>query len=205
MLAGLLLLGGCAELKTPRPPEPPVDLAGRISAAPLPLILDAAARDFDQAGAGLAGRPAATALAAARLEWIAGEFRSGRRLAPLPDSFRFGTQGAVAEARSILGIRPDAPPDAVVAALVTASRALARGDQAAVSTALAAPIFLNEGRPVLSRLRQPGAFPNAALATVAVRDEVSRLVAEGRTSGLQVFDTPEIGLSSTGLGPGTGF
>jgi hypothetical protein len=182
-----------------------VELVGRISAAPLPLILDAAARDFDQAGAGLAGRPAATALAAARLEWIGGEVRPGRRLAPLPDSFRFGTQAAVTEARDILGIAPDTTPEAAVAALLGAARALAREDQAAVEVALAAPVFLGQGRPVLSRLREPGAFPNAALATTALRDEVARLVASGQASRLPIFDSPEIGFSTTGLGPATGY
>jgi hypothetical protein len=205
LLAGLLLLGACAELTTPRPPEPPVELAGRISAAPLPLILDAAVRDFDQAGAGLAGRPSATALAVARLEWIGGEFRPGRRLAGLPDSFRFGSQAAVTEARGILGIAPDATPEAAVAALLAASRALARGDQAAIATALAAPVFQGEGRPMLSRLREPGAFPNALLALVAIREEIGRLVASGQASRLPIFDTPEIGVSTTGLGPATGF
>jgi len=205
LLAGLLLLGGCAELTTPRPPEPPVELAGRISAAPVPLILAAAAADFDQAGAGLAGRPAATALAVARLEWIGGEFRLGRRLAPLPDSFRFGTQAAVAEARDILGIAPSATPEAAVAALLAASRALARDDQAAIAAALASPVFLGEGRPVLSRLRAPGAFPNAGLATTALRDEVARLVASGQASLLPIFDSPEVVFSTTGLGPATGY
>ena len=205
LLAGLLLGAGCAELTTPRPPEPPIALAGRISAAPLPLILDAAVRDFDQAGASLAGRPAATALAVARLEWIGGEFRPGRRLAGMTDSFRFGSQAAVAEARGILGIRPEATPEEAVAGLLAASAALARGDQAAIRAALSAPIFLGEGRPVLSRLSEPGAFPNTALALGAIREEIGRLLAAGQASRLPIFDVPEIGVSTTGLGPATGY
>lgn len=205
VLATVLLLGGCAELTTPRAPEPPIELVGRIAAAPLPLILDAAAADFEQAGARLAGRPAATALAVARLEWIGIEFRPGGRLAPMPASFRFGSQGAVAEARDILGISPNATPEAAVAGLLAASRALARGDQAAIGAALAAPIFIGQGRPVLSRLREPGAFPSAALSTIATRDEVARLLASGQASRLPIFDSPEIGFSTTGLGPATGY
>ena len=205
MLAALLLLGGCAELTRPRPPEPPMELVGRVAAAPLPLILDAAARDFDPSGARFAGRPDVTALAVARLEWIGGEFRPGRRLAPLPDSFRFASQASVAEARDVLGISPDASPEAAVAALLAASRALAAGNQAAIAAALSTPIFSGQGRPVLSRLSQPGPFPNAALSTVAIRDEVARLVATGQASRLPIFDVPQMGFSTTGLGPATGY
>lgn len=204
-LAGLFLLGACADLTTPAPPEPPLDLAGRVTANPLPAILEAAAADFDRAGAGLTERPAATALAIARLEWIGGEFRPGRRLARLPNSFMFGTQRAVAEGRQALGIAPDAAPDAVVAALLGVSRALSRNDQAAAQSAMAAPIFVGQGRPMISRLREPGAFPDAALATVAVRDEVGRLVAEGQFGQRVMFDTQSVGVSTTGLGPGTGY
>ena len=182
-----------------------MELVGRVSANPLPSILDAAVFDFDRAGAGLVNRPSATALALARLEWIGGEFRPGRRLSILPNSFMFGTQRAVAEGREALGIAPDTTPEAAVAALLAASRALARGDQRSAQGALAAPVFIGQGRPVLSRLNEPGAFPNAALASVAVRDEVARLVAEGQFDRRVMFDTQSIGLSTTGLGPATGY
>lgn len=204
-LAPVLLLGACAELTTPAPPEPPLDLAGRVTANPLPAILDAAVEDFDRAGAALTGRPAATALAVARLEWIGGEFRPGRRLSRLPNSFMFGTQRAVAEGREALGIAPDAAPDAVMAALIAVSRALARNDQAAAQAALAGPVFVGQGRTMISRLREPGAFPDAALASVAVRDEVGRQIAEGQFDRRVMFDTQSVGVSTTGLGPGTGY
>lgn len=211
----LLGLGACAELTTPRPPEPPLELVGRVAANPLPPILDAAVMDFDRGGAGLVGHPAATALAVARLEWIGGEFRPGWRLSVLPDSFRFGAQRAVAEGREALGIALEATPEAAVAALLAAHRALARGDQRAVQAALAAPIFTGQSgpmlgrpmlsRPMLSRLNEPGAFPDAALATVAVRDEVARQMADGQFDRRVMFDTQPIGLSTTGLGPATGY
>jgi len=205
VLLAALLLGACAEMTTPAPPEPPLDLSGRVTANPLQAILDAVVADFDRGGAGLLERPAATALAAARLEWIGGEFRSGRRLARLPDSYSFGTQRAVAEGRQALGIAPDATPEAAIAALLGVSRALSRQDQAAIQAALAAPAFAGGGRPVISRLREPGAFPDAALVTVALRDEVARQVAEGQFGRRAVSETQEIGLSTTGLGPGTGY
>ncbi|UPY38589.1 hypothetical protein [Sediminicoccus sp. KRV36] len=200
-----LLAVGCAELTTPPRAEPPVELAGRIAAQPLPLILNAAVLDFDGAGAALNGRPAATALAVARLEWMGAEFRPGGRLAQLPNSFMFGTQRAVAEGRNALGIAPDARPEAALAALLTAYRALRRGDEVAAQAALSGPVFTGQGRPVLSRLREPGAFPDAALATVAVRDEAALLVVEGRPDNRIGFDVPAFGASSMSLGFETGY
>lgn len=199
------MLAGCTELTTPRPPEPPLDLAGRITANPLMAILDAAAADFDRNGAGLLNRPAATALAVARLEWIGGEFRLGRRLARLPDSYMFAMRRAVAEGREALGILPDATPEAAMGGLVIASRAITRGDPAAIQVALASPIFLAGPRPVISRLREPGAFPDAGLVTAALREEVGRQVAEGQVDHRMMIDGQIFGNSTTGLGPATGY
>ena len=204
LLAGVLLLSGCAELTRPPPPEPPVELVGRISASPLPDLMDQAAANFDGAGAGLQGRPAATALAVARLEWISAEFSPGRRLARLPDSFRFGMERAVAEGRSVIGIKPDATHQDAVGALLGAARAISAGEAAGMRAAFANPVFLTEGRPLESRLRQPGAFPDAALATAALREEYMRLMAEGRADRRLVFDDQTFGLSTTGLGSASG-
>ncbi len=200
------LLGACTELTTPRPPEPPFDLAGRITPNPAMAILDAAAADFEQGGARLLNRPAATALAVARLEWIGGEFRPGRRLARLPDSYMFATRRAVAEGREALGILPDATPDAAMGGLLVASRALTRGDPAAIQVALASPIFVLPGaRPVISRLTEPGAFPDASLTVTALRDEVARQVAEVQVDHRMMVEGQIFGNSTTGLGPGTGY
>lgn len=201
------LLGACTELTTPRPPEPPLDLtAGRVTANPTMVILDAAAADFAEGGARLLNRPAATALAVARLEWIGGEFRLGRRLARLPDSYMFATRRAVAEGREALGILPDATPEAVVSALIIASRAITRGDPAAIQVALASPIFVLPGaRPVIGRLTEPGAFPDAALAITALRDEVARQVAQLEVDHRMMVEGQIFGNSTTGLGPGTGY
>ncbi len=200
------LLGACTELTTPRPPEPPLDLVGRVTANPTMAILDAAAADFAEGGARLLNRPAATALAVARLEWIGGEFRPGRRLARLPDSYMFATRRAVAEGREALGILPETTPEAAVAALVIASRALTRGDPAAVQVALASPIFVLPGaRPVVSRLTEPGAFPDASLAITALHDEVARQVALLEVDHRMMVEGQIFGNSTTGLGPGTGY
>lgn len=200
------LLGACTELTTPRPPEPPLDLAGRVTANPTMAILDAAAADFADGGARLLNRPAATALAVARLEWIGGEFRLGRRLAQLPDSYMFATRRAVAEGREALGILPETTPEAAVSALILAARALARGDQPAIQVALASPIFVLPGaRPVLSRLTEPGAWPDATLAITALRDEMARRVAQLDVDHRMMVEGQIFGNSTTGLGPETGY
>lgn len=198
-----LLLGACAELTRPALPEPPTELAGGLVAQPLPAILDAAARDFDRAGAGLDGRPRATALALARLEWMGGEARPGRRLSSLPESFIFALNGAVEEGRRSVGVAPGAAPEATIPALLTASRALGRNDEAAAAVALAPPTFTPTGRPVMSRLREPGAFPNAALAVIAIRDEMVRRDAENRADRRLAFDNPGAGVTTFGLGGNT--
>lgn len=201
--AALLAAAGCAELQRPALPEPPIDLSGRLTAAPVPAVLDAAVADFAGAGQGLEGRPAATALAVARVEWLSGEFRPGRRLARLPASFMFGMQRAVAEGRNALSIAQDATPEQAVAALVAASRALTLGNQPAIDAALAAPAFARTDRPVLDRLREPGAFPDSILAVTALRDEVARLMTDRQASGGIVFDNPENGLMTYGFGGNT--
>ncbi len=204
MVAGLLLVSACAELTRPPPPEPPLGLVGRVSAAPVVDMMDLAAADFEGSGAGLQGRPAATALAVARLEWISAEFSTGRRLSQLPDSFRFGMERAVAEGRSVIGIKADATHQDSVGALLGVARAISQGEPARTRAALANPVFLTEGRPLESRLRQPGAFPDAALATAALREEYTRLLAEGRADRRVVSDDRTFGLSTTGLDSGLG-
>jgi len=201
---GLLLLSACAELTRPPPPEPPVELIGRISASPVADLMDLAAADFEGAGGGLQGQPAATALAVARLEWISAEFSPGRRLSGLPASFRFGMERAVAEGRNVIGIKPDATHQDAVAALLGVARATSAGGAAGMQAAFANAVFRTEGRPLESRLRQPGAFPDAALATAALREEYLRLVAEGRSDRRVVADDQSLGLSTTGLGSALG-
>lgn len=198
-LLAILLLAGCAEITRAPPPEPPSALAGALLADPLPAILDNAARDFAGGGAGLEGRPQATALALARVEWIGGETRPGFRLAALPESFTFALQRSVEEGRASLGIAAEATPEASVAALVAAAQALARQDEAAALRALVPPTITATGRPVMSRLRDPGAFPNAALTLPAVRDEVARQRAVERADGSLMVNNPGTGIGTLGI------
>lgn len=174
LLVVVAVLAGCAEARRPAVPEPPSELsAGRV-VAPLGAILDLAIRDSAAPEAARDDQPAAAALAAARLEWLSGETRAGYRLANLPASHRFSLQRAVKESRAALAITPDATPEQVVQALVTAARALNRGDAAAVQAAMRATVFLSARPDALARLRQPGPRPGAALALPVLREELER-------------------------------
>lgn len=204
ILAGLLALSACAELTRPPPAEPPVELAGGLVAQPLLAILDRAAADFDRAGIALQGRPAETALAVARLEWLGNETRPGGRLSTLPDSYIFGLQRAVREGRQALAIAPDATPETTVPALLAASHALARQDAPAARAALSGPDFRSTDRPTLSRLSEPGPFPDAALVLPPLRDEVSRLRADGRTSRRVASEFIDPAITTPSLTGGSG-
>lgn len=204
LLAGLLTLSACAELTRPPPPEPPTELAGGLVAQPLAAILDRAVADFDRGGGGLEGHPAETALAVARLEWLGREAQPGGRLSALPDSYLFGLRRAVQEGRLALAIAPDATPATTVPALLAASRALARQNEAAARAALTGPDFRDTDRPVLSRLREPGPFPDAALALPAIRDEFARQMADGRTNRRVASEFIDAAITTPGLGGGTG-
>ncbi|MBY0335136.1 MAG: hypothetical protein K2X11_00895 [Acetobacteraceae bacterium] len=195
----LLALAACAATP-PTLSEPPVELTGGNLLAPLAVIADAAARDWDRAGTTLEGQPQATALAAARLEWLAGEGRPGGRLAAYPASFRFGLDRARDEVRANLAIAPDATPEQTVAALLAARRALAANDAAAVQASLSPPAFRDVQPSPLRRLSEPGVSPSAQIATAALREEVARVAAE---RGGPLFDAPGRGLTTFGMGGST--
>ncbi len=96
----VLLLAGCAEVARPPPAPPPVDLVG---GAPNPAraAIAAAASAFADRGAGLAGRPAAAAQAAAQLEYATEAFnilaaasqRSNRKLRDIAQAMVDGITG----------------------------------------------------------------------------------------------------------------
>ncbi|WP_159995722.1 hypothetical protein [Roseomonas sp. 18066] len=173
LLAGALLLPGCAELRTPRPrielplelvqgPEDPVRNSARLAAAA-----------FDNQGAGLDGRPAETARAAARLEYLAQVLTTDPRFAALPPGLSMSLRGAVREVRQAIGISATALPEQVIPALTTAGRVIeARGDTAA---ALPAAVFQAGPALTLQRLGQPGPLPEAAIATGRTQEAIAAL------------------------------
>jgi hypothetical protein len=197
-----LILPACAEMTRPPPPEPPMELAGETAAQPLLTILNRAVADFDRGGRRLQGRPAETALAIARLEWLGGEARPNGHLSTLPDSFLFGLQHAVREGRLALAIAPEANPETTVPALLAARRALMRSNGEAAGAALSGPDFPDTDRPTVRRLLEPGPFPDTALALPALRDEVARLEANGWANQRVAAETLDASFTTSGLNGG---
>ncbi|MFL1461905.1 hypothetical protein ACI6QG_06860 [Roseococcus sp. DSY-14] len=165
-----LALAGCAEMRTPAPPPADPALTGGVAPFPGPAVAALALRDFDRAGAALEGRPAAAALAAARLEWLALALGPAGELAAMPDSVRFAMARALEEVRAALAIHPASGGTPAIAALLEASRRLERGEE----PALGPPVFRDVQPNARQRLEQPGPLPNAALVTGGIVEELGR-------------------------------
>jgi hypothetical protein len=196
-----LALGACEEMRTPPPPEPPSLLSGGNATAPLFGMAQLAERGFAPEGPGVSGPPAEAILAAARLEWLAGEARPGRRLSTLDQDFRFALARAIEEQRAALGLAASASPEEAVAALLAAHRALAEGNAAAAEAALVPPAFQAGLRPsAMQRLAEPGPRPNAQIVlpplVAALTPQAGAPRLEGgpgfgiNDGGLPVFTTP---------------
>jgi hypothetical protein len=185
LLAGLLLLGACAEVRQAPPPPPPADLAAG-TADPARAAMGAAAAAFADRGAGLADRPAEAAQALAQLEFLTAELSRNPRFAPLPESLRREFLLARTESRDALGIDEQAPPDAVVTALLATARALRAGDRAAAAQAMPAPTFRPGGARSIVRLGELGPLPQTALATGLGAEAFTRLDTQAGWVGREV-------------------
>lgn len=160
------LLAGCA-LETPPPSTGymPADAFGSTIIGEDPAI--AAANDATWVfahPAGVQGDPAAMALAVASLDAVAGEFSTVGRWGHMDSLVKLEMLRARAKVRQIIGITPDAPSQAVIDALMAASKALHRGDEPAALAALSAPVFTNPPRRTLALLVH---FPYVPLANHA--------------------------------------
>jgi hypothetical protein len=115
--------------------------------------------------ASVQGNPAAMALAAASLDAMAGQFSTSPRWARMDTLVKLQMLQARSKVRRILGIRPGAPSQAVIDALVGASQALHRGDEPAALSALSAPVFTAPPSQTLAILAHFPAVPLANRAT----------------------------------------
>jgi hypothetical protein len=197
-LALLVLLAGCAEVGRPPPAPPPADL---VAGAPDPAraSIAAAASAFADRGAGLAGRPAAAAQAAAQLEYATEAFNTDPRWAGMPDGVRREMLLAREELRDAIGLDAAAPSRAAVSALLGAARALRAGDRGRAAAALSPPLFRPGGEGSIDRLADPGPLPQAANATVLAAAAAAALAAdEQRLTSTQMRER------SVGIGGGTG-
>lgn len=168
---GAALLGGCAELRTPREAlAPPLDLVPG-SEDPVRGAVRLAAADFADQGAALQGRPAAAARAAARLEYLTQTLVLEQRFAALPPGLMLSMGGAVREVRQALGISEATPPEQVVSLLAEVARAL----EARRNPPLPQAVFPAGAEATLRRLREPGPLPEAAIATGRLQEAMAAL------------------------------
>ena len=124
--------------------------------------------------ASIAGRPEEAAVAAANFEFLAIEIPYGARYRGLNAILQPMLEAGRAELRTVLGVRPDAPPQQVIDALYAASRALRAGDATAADRVLSGPAFSAGGAATLQRLSALPAMPRVATAAVHVQQELMR-------------------------------
>lgn len=183
LLLCCLVLGACAELRTPPPGSrvPAALAAGSVD--PVPRIAGESASAFADAGRSMLGDPARMARAAAQLEVLAVELARDPRWAALPAGVSLEMRAARTELRAALGTRAGADPDAVARALAAAHVALARGDRAAAAASLDGALFDPGGVVVLARLANPGPLPQARIATTLAQTEMAG-VSDARLGGV---------------------
>jgi hypothetical protein len=131
----------------------------------------------------LANRPDAAARAIAQLEFLAVETATGPRWVGMSPTVVSSLASARNEARALLGIGPNVPPQAVIDSLYGASRALRAGDQAAAERMLNPAVFQGGGAATLQRLAALPPLPNAGTAAALAQFELYRLDRENRDGG----------------------
>ncbi|EHL97932.1 hypothetical protein HMPREF9946_03854 [Acetobacteraceae bacterium AT-5844] len=152
---------GCAELRAPRVTQPvPVELLPP-GQDPMRAAIRLAANDFSNQGVGLRGRPAETAGAIARLEWLTAVISTDPRYRALPVGLGMSMRAAALETRQALGMVEDTPPALATRALTDIAQALEEGR----TPQFPAEIFPAGPERSLQRLRAPEPFPQAAIAT----------------------------------------
>jgi hypothetical protein len=140
---------------------------------------------FGAPAAVFAGRPDRAARAAAEVEYLATELPTGPRWVQYSPTIGMELVAARAELRTLLGIAPEAPPQAVVDALYAAARALQAGDREAAEQALVRGRVAPDGRGVLTRLAAmpAAALPRTATATALAQQEMNRVDQDDRFGG----------------------
>ncbi len=207
-LLALALLAGCAEMRTPQPPPPPVDLTGGGQsgqlADPVRAAIQASAVAFADAGLSLADKPEAVAQAAAQLEYLCLALPGSEAYAAMPEATVLSLGLARGELRAALGVNETADPQRVMRALLAAARALRAHQPEQAAAALPAGLFRPGGAASIRRFAEPGPLPQAAAATNLAQQDLAkidnnRLWLQGRNQDLIGM---EIGNTTSGSAPG---
>lgn len=105
------------------------------------------------------------------LEYLSGELRANPRWIGMGQSVKQRMLQARQDLRQILGIRPDAPPQLVVNALLGAAEDLEFGNPGGALQALGAPVFVNPPEQTLRLLSNLPYVQTANLATSRAEGE----------------------------------
>lgn len=113
------------------------------------------------------GDPVEALRAAVAVEYLAGALNTEQRWAAMSPITKIEMLQARGEMRQALGIKPDAPSQVVVNALVWAMWNLERGNAAAAQQALSAPPFTQPSQQTMQVLNDLPTLPAARAATAA--------------------------------------
>jgi hypothetical protein len=159
-----LTLSACATL-------PPAPATPYLPAGVYGVYLDNDTGAIDQSAWAFASpdntrnNPVAAVKAVVALEYLSGELRENPRWVGMDLSTKLHMAQARDNLRRIIGIRPDAPPQAVVNAMLQLAEGLQFGDQARAAQALASPVFTGSPPETLRTLSQLPYDQTANLAT----------------------------------------
>jgi hypothetical protein len=165
-----LVLGGCATLPATRDtPYLPPGVFGVYQDNDTGAI-NTAAWAF-ASPANTRGNPAEAARAVIAMEYLPGELIENPRWAGMDSLVKRRLGIARSDVRAVLGIRPDAPPQLVVNAMLALFTGLQLGDQMAVTQLLASGLFVFPPDQTLRVLSDLPYVQTANLATTRVANQ----------------------------------
>lgn len=175
VLLSSVLMAGCSELRAPRVAQPVPLALLPVGQDPVRAGIEMAAADFSNQGVGLRGKPAETARAIARLEWLTAVVSTDPRYRALPIGLGMALRASVVETREALGMVADTPPALATSSLTNIAAALDAGTTPVVP----ADIFPAGAERTLQRLTAPEPFPQSGIATGRLADTVAELDRSG--------------------------
>lgn len=168
-LSFAVVLGGCTAGAMPEPPPTP-------SLPPMVwgvyLDNDVGAIEFAAwafaTPANTRGNPIDAARAVIALEYLSGELVANPRWVRIDSNVKFRMRQARDQVREVLGIRPDAPPQVVVDALMAVIQDLQAGNPSVAGAVLTEPLFTKGPQGTFDLLTNLPYVQQANLATSRV-------------------------------------
>ncbi|MBR0682311.1 hypothetical protein GXW74_17600 [Roseomonas eburnea] len=168
-MAALLSLAACGGSVAPPVALPPEATVGFADPARQAIIVTA--YSFGRPSS-LAGQPAEAARVIGQAEFLAVELATGQRWIGFAPYVAQEFAAARREWRGVIGIAPEAPPQAVIDALFATRGALLAGDRRAAIAALSPTTVPGGGEGAVQRL---AALPPLPLAARAASDAESEM------------------------------